>query len=71
MILCSGKIKLGGSLQLTRGNVRVDMHSGSGNQYIVVFLQPLHGHMLTEVVTSLTCYRQYEYVSTNMFLSVH
>ena len=67
MILCFGKIKLGGSLQLTRCSVRVDMHSASGNQYIAVFLQPLHGHMLTEMVTRITCYRQCGYVPRKMF----
>jgi len=38
VILCFGKIKLGGSLQLTRCSVRVDMHSASGNQYMAYVL---------------------------------
>jgi len=38
---------------------------------MAVFLQPLHGHVLTEVVTKLTCYRQCVYVPTNMFLNVY
>jgi hypothetical protein len=71
VILCFGKIKLRCSLQLALCSVTVDMHSASGNQYIAVFLQPLHGHMLTEMVTRLTCYRQYGYVPRNMFLNVY
>jgi hypothetical protein len=70
VILCFGKIKLGGALQLTRCSVIVDMHSASGNQYMALFLQPLHGYMLTEVFTRPTCYRQYGYVPTNMFLNM-
>lgn len=71
VILCFGEIKLRRSLHLTRCSVRFDIHSASGNQYIAVFLQPLHGHMFTEVATKLTCCRQYRYVATNMFLDMY